>query len=88
MEVTSFIKDLGFPAGLAFILCLIIYKVSVKFIDEIIKPLKDTHLEFIRSLKSSIESLSLSQTNLINTVSTISKTIEALEDRLEELNKK
>jgi hypothetical protein len=87
MDWLAIAERLGFPAFMALGLLYIISKASILFINDVVKPLKETHINFVNSLKIQLEQLTSSQTNLVNTLNTISKTISALEERLEELGR-
>ena len=87
MDWLAITERLGFPAFMAIGLLYIISKASILFINDVVKPLKETHINFVNSLKIQLEQLTSSQTNLVNTLNTISKTISALEERLEELGR-
>lgn len=79
----NFVKEVGLPSGLVLVLLYIIYKVSLNIIDKVIVPLKDSHIDFMNSLKLTLEQLVNSQTNLTETVNTISKAISLLDKRKE-----
>ena len=86
-ELLPWVKDLGVPAFIAAFLIFVAYKLGAQFIDKIVVPLKDAHIAFVNSLKVQLEELTKSQGNLVNTLNTVSKTIQAMEDRLEHLER-
>ena len=73
---TEIIRDIGLPSAA---LVFVVYK--------IVLPITNSHLAFIESLKVSIAELTRSQTNLQGTVEQLSRTLSALESRIENRDK-
>lgn len=69
MEYLELLKSHGLPTALLLILVVLLFKTGRWLGDQVLVPLRDTHIDVVNSIKETQVSISTSQANVAATLS-------------------